>query len=652
MTPPLEISKKHGDDSSSFRVGSISRSFRSVPELAHEALIRDLAECSDNEQLDTETPLSFLSDESEDEEGHVHHTPTLYRRPEGVAFGAARPSIGLVPPAHDEPHLTRVEKKECRDAERSLLRDNHFLPPKHPVPEHPSLLHRVYKRIFSTKVRESKHNVFDEEAPCENTPLLKTASHSKPGHENCGHEHLNEQWDAAVAAGQIHTTWQREAKTITLYSRSLILTFILHYSVTVTAIIAAGRIGAAELGAVSLATMTANITCYAPFQGLTTALDTLCAQAYGSGHKHLVGLQVQRMSLFLTILSIPIAIVWWFAADILLLLLPNEAKSVELAGLYMRIMIIGIPGVWAFECGKRFVQAQGLFHATTYTLLIGAPINVLISWLLVKRFSLGFIGAPMAHAFSQLLLPLILFFYVVFVQGSHCWGGFTKRALHNWGPMIRLALPGMIMVEAEFLAFEILTVVAGNFGTDALAAQSVIVTLTSILYQVPFPLAIAASTRVANLIGSKLVEAAHTSARVSAIYAAIIGSINMAILFCGRYYLPQFFTDDDEVISLVADVLPICAILQLLEGMASMSHGLLRSIGRQSIGGYTNLGVYYSVALPLSFGAAYGLDWNLQGLWSGVTIGIFLVACIEYWFIVKSDWHQAVKEAESRNASF
>lgn len=251
MTPPLEISKKHGDDSSSFRVGSISRSFRSVPELAHEALIRDLAECSDNEQLDTETPLSFLSDESEDEEGHVHHTPTLYRRPEGVAFGAARPSIGLVPPAHDEPHLTRVEKKECRDAERSLLRDNHFLPPKHPVPEHPSLLHRVYKRIFSTKVRESKHNVFDEEAPCENTPLLKTASHSKPGHENCGHEHLNEQWDAAVAAGQIHTTWQREAKTITLYSRSLILTFILHYSVTVTAIIAAGRIGAAELGAVS-----------------------------------------------------------------------------------------------------------------------------------------------------------------------------------------------------------------------------------------------------------------------------------------------------------------------------------------------------------------------------------------------------------------
>ncbi|KAJ2892788.1 MATE efflux family protein [Zalerion maritima] len=652
MTPPLDIPIRKDDDSTSLDVGAASpRSFQSISEIAHEALIRDLAECSDEGDPDTETPLSFLSDEEEEgEDGELHYTPTLYRRPEGVAFGAARPVIGVVPASHDEGVLTKVEKKQCRDAERSLLRDNHFLPPKHPVSEHPNLFRRIYKHVFSTKVRGTGYDTFDEETTSETTPLIKTQSHTRPGHE--GHEHLNEQWDAAVAAGQIHTTWQREAKTITVYSRSLILTFILHYSVTVTAIIAAGRIGAAELGAVSLATMTANITCYAPFQGLTTALDTLCAQAYGSGHKHLVGLQVQRMSFFLTVLSIPVAISWWFATDILRLALPNETASVELAGLYMRIMILGIPGVWAFECGKRFVQAQGLFHATTYALLMGAPLNILISWTLVKKLGLGFVGAPMAHAFTQLLLPLLLYLYVVFVQGSHCWGGFTKRAFHNWGPMVRLALPGMIMVEAEFLAFEILTLVAGRFGTDALAAQSVIVTLTSILYQIPFPLAIAASTRVANLIGSKVVEAAHTSAKVSIIYAAIVGTINMAILCGGRFYLPQFFTEDEEVISIVAEVLPICAILQLLEGLASMSHGLLRAIGRQSVGGYTNLFVYYSVALPLSFGTAYGLGWDLQGLWFGVTIGIFLVASIEYWFIYSSDWHQAVKDAEDRNASW
>jgi hypothetical protein len=82
--------------------------------------------------------------------------------------------------------------------------------------------------------------------------------------------------------------------------------------------------------------MTANITCYAPFQGLATSLDTLCAQAYGSGHKHLVGLQLQRMTYFLYSIMVPVAILWVFAEDVLLLIIP-EARSAELAGLYLKV---------------------------------------------------------------------------------------------------------------------------------------------------------------------------------------------------------------------------------------------------------------------------------------------------------------------------
>lgn len=80
--------------------------------------------------------------------------------------------------------------------------------------------------------------------------------------------------------------------------------------------------------------------------------------------------------------------------------------------------------------------------------------------------------------------------------------------------MIKLALPGMIMMEAEWFAFEILTLASGQFGTSYLAAQSVLVTITSTTFQIPFPLSIAGSTRVANLIGAKLVDAAKTSAKV------------------------------------------------------------------------------------------------------------------------------------------
>lgn len=70
------------------------------------------------------------------------------------------------------------------------------------------------------------------------------------------------------------------------------------------------------------------------------------------------------------------------------------------------------------------------------------------------------------------------------------------------------------MIEAQFSVLEILTISAGQFGTAQLAAQSVLVTVTSTSFNIPFPLAIATSTRVANLIGAHLSEAARKTAKV------------------------------------------------------------------------------------------------------------------------------------------
>jgi MATE family multidrug resistance protein len=497
---------------------AFAASFRSASPLAQEMLARDLAACSDE---DEDVPADSEALEEEEDEDDFAPGPTLYRRPSGIAFGTTRPALAGPGGLEEHPVLTRSEWTRSRDAERSLLRDNHILPPKHhhPAPKGglSGRIAALYKQLFSTKVRVPRGSVVsrDEEAqaprivvvPDETEPLLARSSSAQHAHES-----LNEQWDAAVAAGQIKTTWQREAKTIAVYSRSLIVTFLLQYSLNVTSIFAVGRIGTLELGAVSLATMTANITCYAPIQGLATSLDTLCAQAFGSGHKHLVGLQLQRMTYFLLLMLIPISVVWLNAEPILALMI--EKESAALAATYLRIILPGAPAYAAFEGGKRFVQAQGLFHATTYVLLIAAPANILMSWLFVWKFGWGFKGAPLAVAITQNMLPLLLFLYVWKVDGSQAWGGFRKAALKNWGPMIRLALPGMVMVVAEWFAFEILTLASGRLGVATLAAQSVLVTVTATTFQIPFPLSIAGSTRVANLIGAKLVDAAKTSAKV------------------------------------------------------------------------------------------------------------------------------------------
>ncbi|KAJ1333713.1 multidrug resistance protein MATE family [Microdochium nivale] len=655
------------DFTSSF-AASVRSTFLSTSPLAQEIVARDLAHCPDDDAgadgADSDADCASLPGDSDDNVG-----PLLYTQPtDGVAFGFRRPSIVLDQGLRtgELNAASRPAREQSRLAGRSLLRDNHILPPKHNREQDSGFFSAVYRRLFSTKVPRDAYEdgVDGDDGPwsssrrqSETSPLLAGGRNSASGtgaseQDALLHDPtlLSEQWDAAVASGKIRTTWQREAKTIAVYSRSLIVTFLLQYSINIASVFAVGRIGIVELGAVTLGSMSANIICYAPMQGLATSLDTLCSQAYGSGHKHLVGLQLQRMTYFLWILMLPIGAVFWFGTDILLRIVP-EPEHAELAGLYLRVITFGIPGFVAYEGGKRFVQAQGLFQATTYVLLITAPLNILLNWLFVWHLGWGFVGAPIAAALIQTLNPIMLLAYVVFVDGLQCWGGFSRRALTNWAPMIRLALPGMIMVEAEFFAFEILTLATSQFGADYLAAQSILVTLTSTTFQIPFPVSIAASTRIANLIGANLVDAAKTSAKVAVVAGATISVMNMVLLFAFRNQLPLLFTSDARVSSIVVDLVPLCALMQVFDGVACMAHGLLRGIGKQSFGGYANLMAYYVVALPVSFGTAFGLGWKLQGLWMGVTIGLIIVAAVEYWFVYVFDWNLSVRDAERRNAA-
>ena len=306
---------------------------------------------------------------------------------------------------------TKSEEHEARREERSLLRDNNVIPPKHPQRRQTSktLGRRISQILPSIGVPGGDRKVVppDQEAveapshsppdSSETAPLLGNPELPYGGQDSP--RNLDKKWEDAVMEGKIKTTWQREAKVIGRYSAPLIITFLLQYSLTVASIFTVGHLGKVELGAVSLASMTANITGYAIYQGLATSLDTLCAQAYGSGHKKLVGLQMQRMVYFLCVITIPIGVIWLSAGRILERIVPEKdvarkrcnhtSKSLlliiflDLAGQYLKIILIGAPGYALFESGKRYLQAQGLFSASLYVLLICAPLNAVMNWLFV-----------------------------------------------------------------------------------------------------------------------------------------------------------------------------------------------------------------------------------------------------------------------------
>ncbi|KAL8760487.1 MAG: hypothetical protein Q9184_003331 [Pyrenodesmia sp. 2 TL-2023] len=666
MASPRYTTSQSTDSGRLQHVRSQQSYYGALP-LAEAAIAQDLEDGNRDGLVQASNDTNAFDDKSESEESGVEghrerRSNTMvgsYRRPSfSLAGSRATVAPGLQTARRDP---TRSERQVARREERSLLRDNNIIPPKHPQEgeQSKSVIRRLSRQFGGLGIPggDRKVTTQDEESaidPSEPADLPETAPLlGNPGLPYGGQdspENLDKQWTKAVAAGKIQTTWQREVKVLSRYSAPLVVTFLLQYSLTVASIFTVGHLGKVPLAAVSLASMTANITGYAVYQGLATSLDTLCAQAYGSGHRKLVGLQTQRMVCFLWTITLPIAVIWLSATSVLTHVVP-EPDVALLAGQYLRIVLIGAPGYACFEATKRYLQAQGLFSASLYVLLICAPLNAFMNWLFVWRFGWGFVGAPIAVAVTDNLLPILLIAYVRFVAGMACWPGLSKRAFRNWGPMVKLALPGLMMVEAEVLAFEILTLASSYFGTTHLAAQSVLATVSSLMFQIPFPISIAASTRVANLIGASLPDAAKKSAMVAFVASAGVGILNVVLLSSLRGYIPRLFTSEDNVIELVANVLPLCAAFQLFDALTCCCNGILRGLGRQEIGGWVQLFCYYAVAMPLSFGTSFGLGWELYGLWTGVAVALGLVAAIEGGFLWRARWEKSVEDAERRNAA-
>jgi multidrug resistance protein, MATE family len=282
------------------------------------------------------------------------------------------------------------ERKKLIKQEKGLLKDSGLYPSsKHrgvsssggPSSRLQAAAHSGLRKVDSSADADLEQG----EGPNETTGLLSGGSGASYQATDGGRptaDEIDRQFEQAVIAGLIKTSWKREVKVLTRSSAPLILTFILQYSLHMTSIFTVGHIGTSELGAVSLGSMTAAITGWSVFQGCATALDTLCSQAYGAGNKALVGLHLQRMVWFLFCILVPIGIVWLNSAYLLSLIVP-ERHTAELAGLYLRVILCGAPGYIVYECGKRYMMCQGMFDPILYVLLVCAPINVFLNWLFV-----------------------------------------------------------------------------------------------------------------------------------------------------------------------------------------------------------------------------------------------------------------------------
>jgi MATE family multidrug resistance protein len=364
-----------------------------------------------------------------------------------------------------------------------------------------------------------------------------------------------------------------------------------------------GHLETKYLAGVALTTMYCNITGFSVTMGMATALDTLCSQSFtASTDKHSVGRHLQRVIFVELLLCFPILYLWWHSEQILIFF-GQDPEIAALTGLFTKWMSPGlIPNIISV-CVTKYLQAQGIMAAQFAILCVISPLNFLLQWFFVfGPVNLGAIGGPIATSVAFTLMPLALVPYTAFVDGYQCWGGIDIQSIFNYGQLVeilKLGIPGILMVCSEWWAFEIMALAAGLFGETMLAAQTMMLNTCCLLYLFPMGTGIAGTNRIGNFLGENNHKSAKTAAIATLAFGTFCGFANAILLFVFRNIWAYMFTSDPVVVDLVVQIMPWVAFYQISDGIKAVTAGVLQGCGLQKIGAVISLTWYFNYNIAI-----------------------------------------------------
>ena len=193
---------------------------------------------------------------------------------------------------------------------------------------------------------------------------------------------------------------------------------------------------------------------------------------------------------------------------------------------------------------------------------------------------------------------------------------------------INVGIPSGLQWVFEVGAFSFAVIMIGWISPTAQAAHQVALSLAATTYMMASGLSAAASVRVGNQLGLKNREGIRT-AGFSAVVMALMFMGLMAICFIlFRDTLPTFFSSEPQVISISASLLIIAAFFQLSDGTQVVCLGALRGMKDVTIPTVITLIAYWVIGLPMSYIFAFKLNFGVQGVWYGLSLGLTTAAIL------------------------
>lgn len=393
------------------------------------------------------------------------------------------------------------------------------------------------------------------------------------------------------------------------------------------------RIGSAELAAVAIASTWAWSS-GSLAQGLVHGMDPLVSQAHGAGDRDGVALALQRGLILAGAVSLPLMALW-LSTGWVLGMLGQDPHVSDLAQAYMLARLPSALGFNLFTALRQYLSGRTLTRPAMWVMFFCNALNVLLNWILIFGHlgfpALGLVGAGLATGITNVLLPLLLWYWILrFRLHEGAWRPWDRRSF-EWAGLRRyvaLGLPVGVQMSLEANAFTVAMIFVGWMGVVELGAHQIVMNLASFTFMFPLGVSIGAGVRAGNLIGARDASRLRLACRVGFAMGGGIMAISAFCFVVFRETLPQLYGAEASVVALAATLLPIAGAFQIADGLQVVGAGLMRGMGRPQAGAIVNLIGFYAVGLPLAYLLAFPLGLGMIGIWWGMAAGLGGVAAM------------------------
>ncbi|MGG7034596.1 MAG: MATE family efflux transporter [Flavobacterium sp.] len=405
-----------------------------------------------------------------------------------------------------------------------------------------------------------------------------------------------------------------------------------------------GRLGSAELAAVSLGNSFVFIAMSLGI-GFSTALTPIVAEADAEKNTNKLRSAFHHGLFLCTILGV-VLFGLVILAKPLMYQMGQPEEVVELAVPYLNWVAFSLIPIVIYQGYKQFADGLSMTKYSMYAIVLSNVVHIILNYILIYGFwifpKLGILGAALGTVISRFMM--VVFMHVILAKQKELKKYFKdfsfdeiKKSMIK--KIVNLGTPSAMQMLFEVALFTAAVWLTGSLGKTSQAANEIALSIATVTFMFAMGLSVTAMIRVSNQKGLGDYKNLIVVAR-SIFLLAVLLEVIFAVFFIVFYnVLPRFFldmndasqaVDNAEVIMIASKLLIVAAIFQISDGIQVVVLGALRGLQDVKIPMYITFIAYWVVGFPVSYYLGLHTELKAVGVWLGLLAGLTFASLFLY----------------------